>query len=477
VETFLLNPNTTAQNPVSQQGVSAIDADSSGDFSPIMDKAATKLENMTEQQDTLSGDSADQTATDLFSDGTDFSGSIDTNASILPDDTIMNSAEALFTIQVPITTETQSNPLQPQPLNLSGTGEEKTAPLFTQPPPSPVNLSGAENEPPPTSKGESLVLQQIQQILDQGKNNGSISITGSNGAVADDQHAKDILQNLSNPLLAESQNGEVQARQVGAAMVTTDDSSVAPQKAAKLESAHQDVTEQFLNAKLGESKKNTDQNFQQNNSEQKGTEQQNKSDVQTTAALTPGSSISEIKPGEAGFSQQFSLSSTTTPQTTTGIEGKMAPGANLLVPERELVDNLIQRFNVNPRLQTSKLTMQLHPAELGALKIDLLVKDDSIKANIVAQSQQVLETLEKHMPRLRTVLQEQGFTVDSFEISMEGDGGNQKELFQEHFSSQQQDFASNGSSTQKNESFDTVLDSQSDSIETDEDTSGVNLTV
>lgn len=492
METLLLNPNSAAQNPVSQQGGSAIDSDGSGDFAPVMDKAVTTRGNMNGQQDTGSGDGAEQSAANLSADADALLEGNEANASILSGEPVLNSAETLFAKQVSGSTKTQSNSLQPQALTVSGTGEEKSATLFTQESPFPVNPPGTENALTSTAKAETLLLQQIQQILDQGKNNGSINITGSNSSLTDTKNTINNLQNLSNPLLAESQNGEIQSkqvgtvisaaelqngeiqsRQVGIALTTTEETTIATQKSAKLEGAHQDVNEQFFNAKLGDSKTSNGGNFQQNNSEQKGTEQQNKSDLQTAAGQLSGSSISDSKPGESGFSQQLNMSSSTTTQST-GVEGKLAPGATLLVPEKEMVDNLIQRFNVNPRLQTSKLTMQLHPAELGALKIDLLVKGDSIKANIVAQSQQVLETLEKQMPRLRTVLQDQGFTVDSFEISMEGDGGKQKELFQEHFSSQQQEFSSNGSPSQKSESFDALLDSQN---ETDEDTSGVNLTV
>ena len=121
--------------------------------------------------------------------------------------------------------------------------------------------------------------------------------------------------------------------------------------------------------------------------------------------------------------------------------------------------------------------MQLNPAELGSLKIDILVKDDSIKANVIAQSQQVLETLEKSVPRLRSVLEEQGFRIDSFEISMDGGGGSQKELFQEQFNSRQQEFTSRESSTEQTDSFGTLLNIQEKTLGHDKEKTGVNLTI
>jgi flagellar hook-length control protein FliK len=457
METALLNPtNTAAQNPVSKQGASSIDSDTSGDFSPVMDEAVTHAKGGSDQQDPATDTAADQPESN------------DTNPSALPENTLINSAEAFSSLQGALATDTQTIPLQ--------SGEEKSAVLATMASPSPIPQPGTEKELTSTAKVENVLLQQIQQILDQGKNNGPITITGSNSSIADDQNTRDNLRNLSNSLLTEVQNGETQSRQVGVALTTTDNTTIAPQKSAKRDGTRQDVTEQYLNIKPGESKTKNGPGLQQNDGKQKGTEQQNKSEMQVAAGQTPGSSVPDIKPVESGFSQLLGQNVSTTSHPT-GIEGKMAPGAHLPVPEREMINNLIQRFTVNPRLQTSKLTMQLHPAELGALKIDIFVKADSIKANIVVQSHQVRETLEKHMPRLRTVLQEQGFTVDSFEISMEGDSEKQKELFQEQFNSQQQEFTLKKSSPQNAESFDALLDSQESLNDTEQDEPGVNVTI
>lgn len=120
--------------------------------------------------------------------------------------------------------------------------------------------------------------------------------------------------------------------------------------------------------------------------------------------------------------------------------------------------------------------MQLHPAELGELKVDILVKEGSIKANIVAQSQQVLDILEKNMPRLRAILEDQGFSDASFEITMNDDGGRQQELFQEQFASQEQEFSFTKSSAKTTESFGLVLDNIDESVGSSTDNTGINVT-
>ena len=502
MEAFLLNPGTPAKNPASQQNVSTMDNGEGGEFSPVMDQAVTSLENTNNpnNESTESG-TFETTSTD--------------DTAILADETVFaidnpqtNPAEILLSMQGALTTTPQANPDQSQIANQAQTvslaqvtnqsqpvglaqiadqtqqqalaniapEESSSAIIPNHTSPAPVATTNSESSIPPVTKAETVLLQQIQQILNQGKNDGSITITANTVTATNPLKSSENLQNLSSPILNQAETNELQARQVGLAGLTPKEATPVSQNSSKLDGAHQDVTEQYYNAKMGESKTGNNGNFQNNNSEQKGTEQQNKSEIQPSTNQTAGNSISDTKPGESSFGLQLSSSSQTT-VTPTPIEGKLAPGVHTPVPEKEMVNNLIQRFNVNPRLQTSKLTMQLHPAELGSLKIDILVKGDSINANIVAQSQQVLETLEKQMPRLRTVLQEQGFTIDSFEITMESDGGNQKDFFQEHFSSDQQQFASNESSSQQNDSFESLLDQQNESDENDDDTTGVNVTV
>ena len=500
METLLLSPNTAAQKPGSQQGIATTQSEDSGEFSPVMDEAVANVENAEKQQDTGTQENTEHLGSALWENtspgsekensniSTLFANSSSTVTDLAEQSAVTNTVISSGNIEIKtnnttgidVSIPTSQTTTAATTLGLTGQVEvtnpfqSQSIPQFNTTATQPV-LIGEKITAPATSKVESVLLQQIQQILDQGKENGTIVIRGNELPKASTPGQTDSLQNLSNPLLADAEKGEIQAKQIGIPLTTVEDTPVSTQKSAKLESAHQGVSEQYFNAKLDQSKDSSNDNSAQNNNGQKGSEQQNKPEIQA-AITSPSTTAGEAKPGESSFGPQLGQISPTT-TSPVSIEGKFAPGVHTAVPEKEMVDNLIQRFNVNPRLQTSKLTMQLHPAELGALKIDIVVKHDSITANIVAQSQQVLETIEKHMPRLRATLEDQGFKIDAFEIAMDGDSGNQKELFQEQFSSQQQEFSSKGSSSRKNDSFSVLLDSQEESEETDEEISGVNLTV
>ncbi len=485
METFLLNPNNATQNPVSQQNIATLQSEDSEEFSPVMEEAVASVENAQKQQNSeiqentdhseivlsetaLLGGASNVSDEDKTNNSTQFAINDSTTTDLAGQFTVTNGSIEILTKDTTCSNTTTTNSAVTNPLLSQLIPQPETTEA------QPV-LPGDHPATTASSKVESVLLQQIQQILDQDRENGTIVIRGKELSQGSVPGQTDSLQNLSNSLLADTEKGEIQARQIGIPFTDVEGAALSTQKSVKLEGAHKDVSEQYFNAKLDQSKSNNSEKSWQNNAGQQGSEQQNKTEVLQTLT-SPDATAAEAKPIESSFGHQLGQISTTTSQST-GIEGKFAPGAHTPVPGKELVDNLIQRFNVNPRLQTSKITMQLHPAELGALKIDILVKTDSISANIVAQSQQVMETLEKNMPRLRAVLEDQGFKIDAFEISMESDSGNQKELFQEQFSSQQQEFAFNGSSTKKSDAFSVLLDSQENSEETDEETSGVNLTV
>ena len=111
----------------------------------------------------------------------------------------------------------------------------------------------------------------------------------------------------------------------------------------------------------------------------------------------------------------------------------------------------------------------------GQLKVDIAVKGDAISANIVAQSQQVIDTLDKNMSRLRDVLENQGFTVDSLKISLQTDSSKQQNLFQENFNSRQQASANSQKSSSKTKAvFETLINSED--IIPEQNLTGVNVT-
>ncbi len=477
MEQFLLSPDVAVKQTAQGQSVNNNTTDSEGEnFTPVLEEAVATQESTTNirQDSTVKTDSeAGQGKAEPF----------------LSPDTLNPALQSPTTNQFSFIQEiSQNDPLKvsikasitPDPLqlnpslknnadsiSLSPTIETSAEAIIpsTSSPLSSANVNANVN----ANKAETILLQQIQQIINEGKNIGAITVKGENTTGTSDKEQINNLQTLSSLILNETEPETIQVRQSNTIQLLPGEQKVSNlnNTATKPESGRQEMTEQFLNAKFSESKTSGEQQAQNQQSDQKSGNGSNKSDS-LNASIATAVPASETNSTDSTFAQQLrSGDITSTTSTGSSIEGKFAPGATqTVVHERELVNNLIQRFNVNPRLQTSKLTMQLHPAELGQIKIDILVKGDSISANIVAQSQQVLETLDKHMNRLRGVLEDQGFQVDSFDITLQADEDKQQNLFQEHFDSQQQ-FADNlkQPSVQVEDSFDVLLNSESDDTE------------
>ncbi len=500
---FVPEPAKPVQNNT-PSSVKRSSKDNSGEeFSPMLDKAVNNQEekvSSTEQDSQptehneaadLAKDSAGTIAEKNGKDNTIATGTEGSAKAIVEE--LSNSRSIVpgtFLSQIHATkqqTENQAVPVTQQP-SVNPHAELSTAPNAkflvdpaTNLPVTPVIIPEQANSVSPPSTSATLLMQQIQQILDEGKNEGAIVIKGSTEVVLNSKESAQHLQTLSNPVLDTSEEVLIQAKQTGQLQTMGEDKpkNAVPQSHTS-ETSRQNVTEQFLNAKFGDSDKKQNENSQQQR-EQRGSEGQNKNTLQQTVA---GNSVNVLSTDttmtETSFGQQMGISTSsanTTITTPVSVEGKYTPGSMIPVPEDKMVDTLIQRFNINPRLQTSKLTMQLHPVELGELKVDITVKENTISANIVAGSQQVLETLEKNIARLRTVLEAQGFTIESFTISTKTNDGDGQQLFQEQFDSEAQEYSA-GKDTSGHESdiFDTLLEEQNLSVYSPDSLKGINLT-
>ena len=142
--------------------------------------------------------------------------------------------------------------------------------------------------------------------------------------------------------------------------------------------------------------------------------------------------------------------------------------------ENAIINQVMQRFHVNINSPSSRISVKLYPEELGELKIDVQMKDGTIKANIVTQTQQVQQVLEKFIPKLRTFMEQQGLTVGDILVTNSSDTVGGHNLFQEDFANSH-DFSPPGKTinqtTLSDITFDKAFSEKSDVI------SGVNVTI
>lgn len=108
------------------------------------------------------------------------------------------------------------------------------------------------------------------------------------------------------------------------------------------------------------------------------------------------------------------------------------------VAESQIFDQVVARFTGSFNGESGRMVLRMQPAELGSLKLELMVEGDRIRANIHAQSQQVQEVLERNLPQLRNALAEQGLKIDQFQVDVNRDQSQQNQFDQLAQQQQQQ---------------------------------------
>lgn len=306
------------------------------------------------------------------------------------------------------------------------------------------------------------MARQLDAIINGYQEKGTASITIERTA----EPAAVTVMPASKPAVAITEEMSVQAS-VGAGTISRSvegdtNNTLSRVAQMRLEAANQNNVSEAVRVAVQPDQESA---TQQNSTDNSGT-------MQSQGSATPLQTGPVATETNVTFAQTLNAQAADITQTTATAK-TATQFVHQQVNENEVMQQVVQRFSVNPRLQTSKISMQLHPAELGEIKLDVLVKGDSIKASIVAHNQQVQDIIEKNISRLKTVLEEQGFTVDDIVVSTTNEDGSSFNLFQESFSHQEQQ----QHKTQKSSSIEFEIPIDEIHTETASEESGVNVKV
>jgi len=87
--------------------------------------------------------------------------------------------------------------------------------------------------------------------------------------------------------------------------------------------------------------------------------------------------------------------------------------------ESQLVDQVVTQLAGSSDGESGRMRLRLHPAELGSVRLDLIIDGDRLRAHLQAQTHQVQEVLDRHLPQLREALQQQGLKIDEFRVDVQ----------------------------------------------------------
>lgn len=104
------------------------------------------------------------------------------------------------------------------------------------------------------------------------------------------------------------------------------------------------------------------------------------------------------------------------------------PGMNEIIQEQPIMERYIdaqdimnqigEYIKINLKADVQELELQLHPASLGSVNIQLTAKDGMITAQFTTQNEAVKAAIESQLVQLRTQFDEQGLKVDAVEVAV-----------------------------------------------------------
>ena len=246
----------------------------------------------------------------------------------------------------------------------------------------------------------------------------------------------------NDPLVVQNKYGQIITIHQGTA-VEEEAAASGKTAASPSESQHLDVNHNYIKAHLPNE-------ASQNKTEENGAQHQNsspKSQQQETVASVEPAKEAQVM-GEQPLIQKGQQNTLVESQplvfahTRSGVQttSSGAPvdssmfrlSSGSTVPEGTVVDQMIAHFSVNKRLETGTVNLRLYPQELGELRMEIKVEQDNIKAHIIAQNPQAQEMIDRHLPRLREALEQQGLNLQHVEVTIAAHDNTGNERFQEN---------------------------------------------
>lgn len=84
----------------------------------------------------------------------------------------------------------------------------------------------------------------------------------------------------------------------------------------------------------------------------------------------------------------------------------------------EIMNQITEYIKINLKSDVQEMELQLHPASLGSVNVQLAARDGVITAQFTAQNETVREAIESQLVQLKTQFEEQGIKVDAVEVTV-----------------------------------------------------------
>ena len=84
----------------------------------------------------------------------------------------------------------------------------------------------------------------------------------------------------------------------------------------------------------------------------------------------------------------------------------------------EIMNQIMDYMKINLKADTQTMELQLHPASLGTLNVQIMARDGGLTAHFTTQSETVRAVIETQLIQLKNQFEEQGIKVDAVEVTV-----------------------------------------------------------
>ncbi len=286
-------------------------------------------------------------------------------------------------------------------------------------------------------KAANVLLDRLQRIIDQSDETGTVSITKvENGTPGNSINSmRNNIHGIMVPVPPENSAQLVAAKAVETSASPTvslivagaeDADKVAARTSQQVTAESHDLRQQYFNPKIANAESG---NARQNSQDPPPGDELQQKTLGTGPQNCPSPGLSSGPEQGNTFSQIVTTPQQPTSQMVDSPDRSVILPSGILIQEDDIIQQLSHKMQISSKNMDTRINLRLHPAELGSLKIDLTVKEGSIRANVVAQSQHTTELLEKNLAKLKTVLENQGYSVDEISITAESESVSDFDLF------------------------------------------------
>ena len=88
------------------------------------------------------------------------------------------------------------------------------------------------------------------------------------------------------------------------------------------------------------------------------------------------------------------------------------------VQAEDIMNQIMDYMRINLKADTQEMELQLHPASLGTVNVQIAAKDGAITAHFTTQNEAVRAVIETQLVQLKQQFEEQGIKVDAVEVTV-----------------------------------------------------------